>query len=187
MLIEDLGAEVDVTSTTRAELVRFLRGGARRADDLQPLPGDCRLGCSGDVDTRDWLGASTAGPEELFQAAWGPDAAQAAPRLTHHLAAAGEDVAMIRAKGRHRSLGSLERYANASPASPRATTPSAAAELNLLAADSRGAVGPSPIAWGEVHHLGSGGRRYSLPRHLTPFPGPQVGQVPEVDGDRVRG
>ena len=35
-------------------------------------------------------------------------------RLTH-LAEAGEDVTMIKAKSRHRSLRSLERYVNPSP------------------------------------------------------------------------
>jgi integrase len=53
--------------------------------------------------------------EEIFKAASG---GRTLHKLRHsrltHLAEAGEDVAMIRAKSRHRSLRSLERYLNPS-------------------------------------------------------------------------
>jgi len=71
------------------------------AGDLDPALGRARL--------------SYRRAEELFQAASG---GRTLHKLRHsrltHLAEAGEDVTLIKAKSRHRSLRSLERYVNPS-------------------------------------------------------------------------
>ena len=75
---------------------------APAAVDLDPISGKARL--------------SYRRAEEIWKAASGGHTLHQLrhSRLTH-LAEAGEDVTMIKAKSRHRSLRSLERYVNPSP------------------------------------------------------------------------
>jgi integrase len=95
-------------------LVAGRRTGPVFLADRAPTP--ARAPAAGDVDPdtgRARLSYRRAA--ELFKAASG---GRTLHKLRHsrltHLAEAGEDVAMIRAKSRHRSLRSLERYVNPS-------------------------------------------------------------------------
>ena len=79
---------------------------APAAADLDPISGKARL--------------SYRRAEEIWKAASGGHTLH---QLRHsRLAEAGEDVTMIKAKSRHRSLRSLERYVNPGPASIRELT-----------------------------------------------------------------
>lgn len=82
---------------------------APAAADLDPVTGRARL--------------SYRRAEEIWKAASGGHTLHQLrhSRLTH-LAEAGEDVTMIKAKSRHKSLRSLERYVNPSPTAIRELT-----------------------------------------------------------------
>ena len=82
---------------------------APAAADLDPISGKARL--------------SYRRAEEIWKAASGGYTLHQLrhSRLTH-LAEAGEDVTMIKAKSRHRSLRSLERYVNPGPGAIRELT-----------------------------------------------------------------
>jgi integrase len=97
-----------------ARLVADRRTGPVFLAERAPAP--ARAPAAGDIDPgtgRARLSYRRA--EEIFKAASG---GRTLHKLRHsrltHLAEAGEDVAMIRAKSRHRSLRSLERYLNPS-------------------------------------------------------------------------
>ena len=79
---------------------------APAVEDLDPISGKARL--------------SYRRAEEIWKTASGGHTLH---QLRHsrliHLAEAGEDVTMIKAKSRHRSLRSLERYVNPGPTAIR--------------------------------------------------------------------
>lgn len=114
-----------------ARLLARLVAGRRRGPvflaNKSPFP--ARQPAAGDIDPdtgRARLAYRRA--EEIFKAASG---GRTLHKLRHsrltHLADAGEDVTVTKARSRHRSLRSLERYVNPSNAavasSPTATTP----------------------------------------------------------------
>lgn len=99
-----------------ARLIAGWRSGPVFLSDLAPSPA-CQP-AAGDIDPdtgRARLSYRSA--EEIFKAASG---GRTLHKLRHsrltHLAEAGEDVTMVKAKSRHRSLRSLERYVNPSSA-----------------------------------------------------------------------
>jgi integrase len=82
---------------------------APAAADLDPISGRARL--------------SYRRAEEIWkQASGGRTLHQLRHSRLTHLAEAGEDVTMLKAKSRHRSLRSLERYVNPGPAAVRDLT-----------------------------------------------------------------
>ena len=100
-----------------ARLLTRLVAGRRRGPvflaDLAPSP--ARQPAAGDVDPDTGRARLYRRAAELFKTASG---GRTLHKLRHsrltHLAEAGENVALIRAQSRHRSLRSLERYVNPS-------------------------------------------------------------------------